>query len=223
MSEKLPSSTFVALMGDLVDSEGARSRTVLHDAFNNAVNQENHKSPSICSPLTITLGDEFQGLVKSFVTAFEIANRMRLRLLTEGVECRFVMGLVTLSSPLNTDTAWNMLGSGLADTRDRLNNKKLTSAYRFYLPPNNYDIVLRLMESVGLALTVTERGWSERQRELAWPKIILGRAVKELNQEVHTTSRNIYKILRAANLDHYEEWLLDIYKAAEYLDTEYNL
>lgn len=223
MPEKLPSSTFVALMGDLVDSEGARSRTVLHAAFNDAVNQENEAPTAIASPLTITLGDEFQGLVRSFSAALKIAHRMRLRLLTQDVECRFVMGLVALASPLNTDTAWNMLGSGLADTRDRLNDKALTTAYRFYLPAPNDGIVARLMEGVGRALTLTEQGWSARQREVAWGTLIEGHTVKALHRQTNTTERNIYKILSAAHLDPYREWWGDLQMAAKHLDAEHHL
>lgn len=223
MTQKSPSSTFVALMGDLVDSEGARSRTALHAAFNDAVKRENDVSAAIASPLTITLGDEFQGLVCSFTAAIEIAQRMRLRLLAEDVECRFAMGLVTLSSPLNTTVAWNMLGSGLAGTRDRLNEKTLTTAYRFYLPSPTDGILARLMESVGRALTLTEQDWSARQREVAWGSLIEGQTVKALHLQTKTTERNIYKILSAAHLDPYREWWGDLQIAAKHLDAEHGL
>lgn len=223
MTEKLPSSTFVALMGDLVDSEGARSRTALHAAFNDAVKRENDMPAAIASPLTITLGDEFQGLVCSFSAAIEIARRMRLRLLAQDVECRFAIGLVTLSSPLNTAAAWNMLGSGLAETRDHLNDKALTTAYRFYLPSPTDGIVARLMESVGRALTMTEQAWTARQREVAWGFLIEGHTVKTLHLQTKTTERNIYKILNAAHLDPYREWWDDLQIAAKHLDAEHCL
>ena len=57
-------TTYGVLMGDLVRSERAPAPEALHDAFNRAVAQENRRHADvIVSPLTITLGDEFQGLV----------------------------------------------------------------------------------------------------------------------------------------------------------------
>lgn len=214
---------YVAIMGDLIDSEGAASRTALHATFNDVVQMENDIGSTIASPLTITLGDEFQGLVRSFSAGLEIAQRMRLRLLSRNVECRFVLGLVDLASPLNTRIAWNMLGSGLADTRERLNDRSLTTAYRFWAPPSNNGVILRLMESVGRAATLTEQGWSDRQREMASGVLIEGRTVKALHQQTGTTERNIYNILAAAHLDAYREWWADLDVAAKALDKEYGL
>lgn len=210
-------------MGDLVDSEGAPSRARLHSLFNAAINRENERSVGIVSPLTITLGDEFQGLAASFTDALQIAQRIRVRLLTDNVECRFAIGLVSLASPLNTSNAWNMLGPGFANTRDRLNEKSDDSAYRFFLPSRRDQLVARLMDGVARALTATERGWTDRQRAIVWGLAVEEESVKALSEAFGSTSRNIYKLRDAARIEPYQQWWADLNAAALHLDREHHL
>ena len=100
------------LMGDLVASERARSLRAIHRAFNEAVDFANkHYAASIESPLTITLGDEFQGFTGTLSHAWAIASALRLRLLAADVSCRFVIGTADpdtaalLQVPLGAPTA----------------------------------------------------------------------------------------------------------------------
>lgn len=214
---------YVALMGDLVDSEGAPSRARLHRLFNEAIDRENERSEGIMSPLTITLGDEFQGLAASFSDALTIAQRIRIRLLTENIECRFAIGLVSLASPLNTTNAWNMLGAGLADTRDLLNEKSGASAYRFFLPSRRHRLLARLMDGIARALTSTERNWTDRQLTIVWGSVVEEESVKALSEAFGSTSRNIYKLREAARFESYLHWWADLHAAAQHLDTEHHL
>lgn len=218
-----PPRRYVALMGDLVDSEGAQSRARLHRLFNAAIDRENERSQGIVSPLTITLGDEFQGLALSFRDALEIAQRIRVRLLTDNVECRFAIGLVSLASPLNTTNAWNMLGPGLADTRDRLNEKSDDSAYRFFLPSRRDQLLARLMDGIARALTSTERNWTDRQRAIVWGSVVEEESAKVLSEAFGGTSRNIYKLREAARIEAYLQWWADLDAAARHLDMEHDL
>src|SRR5262245_52705684 len=125
-------STYAVLMGDIVGSERAPSLKAVHSAFNKVVRKANDvHAEHIASPLTITLGDEFQGLLTGFAEAWDIAVALRLELLVAGIPCRFVVGVATLETPLNRKEAWNMMGSGLSAARDKLNDKRTRSAYRF--------------------------------------------------------------------------------------------
>ncbi|MCV0429030.1 MAG: SatD family protein, partial [Roseibium sp.] len=65
------------LMGDVIGSE-QMERSRLHARFNSAVQAINTEYGSLLlSPLTITLGDEFQGLLPGSAEAFQIANVLR--------------------------------------------------------------------------------------------------------------------------------------------------
>src|SRR4051794_25517593 len=114
MPKRLPAGHYAAIMGDLVRSGSASSIEELHAKFNGAVNQQNRiRRGSLVSPLTITLGDEFQGLSKTLVESLSIVRVLRLHLLARGVDCRFAIGLAQIQTPINVARAWNMMGPGL--------------------------------------------------------------------------------------------------------------
>ncbi len=80
------------LMGDIVDSS-AQDPKKIQSAFGaviGIINREYRKS--ILSPLTITLGDEFQGVIENLGVSFEISQRIDHLLQQKGVICRFVVG-----------------------------------------------------------------------------------------------------------------------------------
>ena len=87
--ETLPWTTHAVVMGDLVSSEDTASVEGLHASFNAAIQGANdaHRR-EIVSPLTITLGDEFQGLCATLEGGLRIVRDLRARLLSGGVGCR---------------------------------------------------------------------------------------------------------------------------------------
>jgi len=156
-------------MGDVIGSE-AMDRARLHAVFNEETERANKVfAHNLVSPLTITLGDEFQGMVQRSADAFRIANRMRLDLLGRQVACRFVIGQADIETPLNRKEAWNMLGTGLASARERLNDKKEEGAYRFSLLPEQHAAktaaLQNLLDALGATLGDMEAGWSKVQLE----------------------------------------------------------
>jgi hypothetical protein len=151
-------------MGDIIGSE-EMDRARLHAVFNEEIGRANRAfAQDLASPLTITLGDEFQGMVRSSADAFRIANQMRLGLLGRQVACRFVIGQADIQTPVNRKEAWNMLGAGLAPARARLNDKKETGAYRFSLLPEQQQdrttALQNLLDALGATLGDMEAGWS---------------------------------------------------------------
>lgn len=219
MTDSLASQ--VVVMGDLVGSEGQPDKRRLHRLFNDAVGAENRRQGSLmASPLTITLGDEFQGLTATLATALDLTRHLRLVLLAEGVECRFAIGRVLLSSPVNREKAWNMMGTGLAETRERLNHKAPEAAYRFYLGGGSDPLLERLMEGVGRGLTLLERGWTVRQRAVMLALMGENQTIEAVSDAFRVTPRAIYKIREAAGFHAYRAWWADLERAASTLDEE---
>lgn len=206
-------------MGDLVASETATAVKTLHNAFNKAVAAANRKH-ALVSPLTITLGDEFQGLTSTLAEAWEIATGLRLRLLQDGLRCRFVVGVVRIETPINTQRAWNMMGPGLSEARDRLNQKQVESAYRFSV--SGEETIESLLVAVGDSLTQIESGWTHTQ--LRYYAATRGeRTNAKTATAVGITERALYKVLRAAHADFYGRQLNAITNALAALDKRYGL
>lgn len=221
MTYDFTSST--VLMGDLVASRQAASASELHRHFNTIVERMNRvHGDLLVSPLTITLGDEFQGRCRNLRDAFRIAAEMRLRFLREEVRCRFVVGWVRVETPINRQKAWNMMGPGFAEAREMLlddsnsDHRHEDSAYRFSLL--DQPIIERLLNALGGALTIFEEDWTSRQCELATHRLLeTAQSVADMAKLYEVSERSIYNVLKAARLgdienirDAIEETLSDL-------------
>ncbi len=187
-------------MGDLIASQLTTSVPLLHRQFNAAIDWANSTYASaVASPLTITLGDEFQGVCERFEVGLQIIRDLRGRLLADGVQCRFVLGAAKLETPVNSANAWNMMGSGLAETRRRLNDKRDQNAYRFEL--QDEPELQSLLEAVGSGLTDIERAWTDRQRQV----VLASRrsTASALAAQLGMSAQTLYKIRRAGHIDLY--------------------
>ena len=216
------SQSFAVLMGDLIGSERARSVTAVHRAFNKAIDTANKSYlASIASPLTITLGDEFQGLLRTLVHAWSVASELRLRLLVANVSCRFVIGTAQLETPLNPKEAWNMMGNGLAEARDKLNDKRTASVYRFSLPGET--TVEWLLDAVGDSLTEVERGWTPTQLEYYSGTRDESRTNAAIAKGFGVTPRSLYKVLHAARAEFHRRQSAVVRRTLTALDERYGL
>lgn len=187
-------------MGDLVQSERAPSAIDLHRHFNTAIARANQvHGATLASPLTITLGDEFQGLTKSLTVAAAIARDIRLWLLDDAIECRFVIGLIELTTPLNTSAAWNMMGPGLSTARNKLNQKRAASLYRFSLGELALD---KNLEALGAGLTAIERRWTDQQRTDI-TAFLAGATPNDIAKRRNVSVHSIYKVRSAGDFDAY--------------------
>lgn len=188
------------IMGDLIGSSTA-SVSFLHKQFNSAIQRQNNRSQiDIVSPLTITLGDEFQGIVTSSTAAAKIARQLRHDLLTSDVECRFVIGQVEIETPINRSEAWNMMGVGLAKAREKLNQKRANQFYRFSILKN--PVIEQLLDAVGMGLSVIERSWTDQQREDI-SSLIEGRTPSDIARDRQVSIHSIYKVRGAGEFDAY--------------------
>ncbi|MEP0453634.1 MAG: SatD family protein [Parasphingorhabdus sp.] len=206
MSEAHLENPLIAVMGDLVASEEAESRQELHRDFNAAVDTINIKyNKQLRSPLTITLGDEFQGLAADFPSAFDIAHDMRLTLLKQDIFCRFVVGQVDLQTPVNPDRAWNMMADGLAEARARLEDKADPNAYRFSFLEDQR--CAPLLEVIGAAMTDIEESWTSTQRAYLISRVLDGESVKDIAARHNVSARTVYNVLGLAGFSLYDRQL----------------
>jgi SatD family (SatD) len=101
--------TKVALIGDLVDSRTAADRVAVHRRVLDALDVANTHTTAL-SPLTVTVGDEFQGVYATFGAAIKASHLTRLALAgASGV--RFGLGsgsisLIDATRGMSDGTAW---------------------------------------------------------------------------------------------------------------------
>jgi len=101
------------------------------------INEANHENKKLMlSPLTITLGDEFQGIVSSAKAAIKLIFFIEEKIIhfDAGFKLRFVLIEGTIDTPINKEVAYEMLGDGLTQAREALKlNKSSKARYYFNL------------------------------------------------------------------------------------------
>lgn len=116
-------------MCDIIGSRKLDQVSVI-DNFKKCTKYINQKySNALLSPLTITLGDEFQGIVKKLddtvkilidLEEFIIENNLNIKL-------RYVVNYGNIETKINDKIAYEMLGEGLTNARTIINNMKKSS------------------------------------------------------------------------------------------------
>ncbi len=134
------------LMADVLKSNKKDGLQLMQD-FRKLVDHINHDfQPSIESPLTITLGDEFQGIVVSAVAGMEIVLAMEEYILSQEYDfkLRYVLYEGEVETPVNTNKAYEMLGSGLTNARKKLIEMKKDNS-RFFISTSSSDMINKMM------------------------------------------------------------------------------
>ena len=113
------------IMGDVTASSG-RSGDEVASLLASAVGRVGAKfSQAILSPLTITLGDEFQGVVRDHQTLVEIVLEFETVTLRGDIPFALHYSMATgeIDTPINSEIAHGMLGAALTEARARLTDK----------------------------------------------------------------------------------------------------
>lgn len=109
---------------------------------------------SVLSPLTVTLGDEFQGVVTSKQAGIRMMLAADQWLLSQptAAKLRYVLWQGPIDTPINPQIAHGMLGEGLTSARQKLLDLKKDKTTRFYVgnqqPDEVLNALLMLYESI---------------------------------------------------------------------------
>jgi|SRR6218665_670698 len=126
------------LMADVIGS-GEQAPEELMNAFKEMVNATNEKyHAQILSPLTITLGDEFQGVVTNLSSGLNLIMTIEEFLIQKkrNFKLRYVLYEGKIETSINYSNSYGMLGSGLTQARKKLDEEK-QSNNRFNINLNN--------------------------------------------------------------------------------------
>ena len=116
---------YIIFMADVIDSASKDSMSTANELklLVEALNSEFVQS--ILSPMTITLGDEFQGVINDVESAVDLLlfSEQWLLMNKASIDLRYVVYEGAIDTPINTETAYGMLGSGLTEARKLLSKK----------------------------------------------------------------------------------------------------
>ncbi len=159
------------LMADIISSSDKEQKRLLMETFKLLVSKTNRKyKQQLNSPLTITLGDEFQGIPKSLAAALSIILSLDHLLLQTNIRLRYSLNYGRIETRINTEVAYEMLGDGLTNARKLLNSLKKSKSRIVVagidrIKADRLNWALRLYQSI-------YDGWKPKDRDVAHELII---------------------------------------------------
>jgi len=196
--------TRIILMADIVESSKMQADQLMTD-FKKVVESTNEKhKKSILSPLTITLGDEFQGVITGTEAALQIIFNLEEELLklTVPFKMRYVLVEGRIDTPLNKKNAHGMLGPGLTEARSILTSMK-SGKNRFAVKLKD----TRTSEKIMLALHVLQGisdQWTPPQKKIAHSFLQLG-DYKKVASKLKKDASAIWRRKNSLLIDEYND------------------
>lgn len=125
---------YVILMADILESREKDANEVMLEFKETVKHINDNWQTNIISPLTITLGDEFQAIIDTVENAVNIIIEIEEFILAKEFtfKLRYVLNFGKIETEINREIAHEMLGEGLTDARKALTDLK-NSESRFLI------------------------------------------------------------------------------------------
>ena len=196
-------SDHVVLMADIIDSRKFNSKELISD-FKRLANFINKKwKKVIVSPITITLGDEFQSVIDTEMNAVRIIFEIEEFIIKSKFQfkLRYVMNYGRIETSVNSSIAYEMLGEGLSKTREKLNKLK-TSKKRFsFLSLQNQKNQVNMNKLFVIYQNFVDQ-W--RQNEFEFVHLFLeGKSYQSIAAELNINTASAWKRQKSLHIEEY--------------------
>jgi len=191
------------LMADIIDSGIYNQKELMVD-FKQVINEANNKfKTNLISPLTITLGDEFQGLADSLISAISIIIYIEEQFICKGkgIYLRYVLNYGLIETNINTKIAYEMLGKGLTDARKKLLELKKEKS-RFYISSQN-ETINKILNDSFLILQNIISEWDPTKDYFLISKFLSLKDYKIIAKNLHKERSLIWKREKSLNIKSY--------------------
>jgi len=195
---------YIILMADIVRSSEADQAELMRD-FSKLVRVVNKsRNMSILSPLTITLGDEFQGIIRGLVEAINIIQELEESLLDRGkiFKLRYVVVEGEVDTPINQEIAYGMLGEGLTRARKQVENLK-KSHHRFHFDLKD-NIKAEALNHLYIAIQVIIDAWKPDQDYKLVSTFLKNEDYKEVALALNKDRSLMWRRNRTLKIDAYQ-------------------
>ena len=191
-------------MADIIDS-GEKVQIKLMQDFKNLVEDANKAfKASLLSPLTITLGDEFQGVLKDLSSSVKMMMYLEEQIIHHNLrfQLRYVLHYGSIETPINPDIAYQMLGKGLTEARNILNtSKKQKDRFSIFIADATKNAILknafRIYENI-----ISD--WDPKKDYEVVSNFIKFEDYKIVSEKVGKTRSQIWKREKTLNITAYQ-------------------
>lgn len=190
------------IMADVVKSSSLDQVQLGSDLQQLVQSCNEHLAGVLLSPLTVTLGDEFQGVASSLEGAIESLFTLEEMLLEKAYpfRLRYVVLYGEIRTEINPEIAYGMLGPGLTAARARLVSKE-RSRPRFQFKLGD-DVATTMLESLFRLLELLVQEWKSKD-SLLISELITQRSIKEVAERLEKDRSLIWKRRKSLRIEEY--------------------
>lgn len=192
------------LMADIVNSRKSNQATVIYQ-LNSIVDYINLEFKSnILSPLTITLGDEFQGVITDFINALHLIFNIEEYIISNNfdIKLRYVLNYGLIETKINNDIAYGMLGEGFNVAREQLNKIK-TSKHRVLILINDNTFLQETLNDLFKIFQNYIDEWKINDNPFLQEFIINNKNYKEVAESLNVNISSSWRRQKSLNIEEY--------------------
>ena len=213
------SNPYIAIIGDIKDSRKIASREEVQERLKKTLHDINTKYiRHIASKFTITLGDEFQGLLFNGENTMAIITEIEMKMFP--LRIRFGIGIGGITTEINRELAIGADGLGYYKDREAIENiKKNEKRKQVGEADIRLEISAERQETVDLINTILslmatiKHSWSERQRQTIWDMLEHQDSQSNAAQRLGVRQSSVQKNLANGNYYTYKEAMNIVEKA----------
>ncbi len=190
-------------MCDVLNSREKNQKNLIED-FRNCTTYINNKyKKNILSPLTITLGDEFQGVIKNLSNSIKIIVELEEFIIKNNfpMKLRYVLYFGEIETEINSNIAYEMLGNGLTDSRRIINNMKEKDS-RFYIDTKEESKNSILNNGFNIFQNIVDKWKIEKDYEIIY-SLIEFKDYKIVSEKLNKNRSLVWKRERNLNISSY--------------------
>lgn len=209
---------YIAIIGDIKNSKKIQDRNCFQQKFKKILDQINIKyTDSIASNFTITLGDEFQGLLLSGKYLMDIILYIKKEIYP--YEIRFGIGIGAITTQINHEVSLGADGPGYHKARNSIETlKKLEKQREVALT----DILIGIDEesdnklqeltlnTIFKLMYAIEKKWTKKQRETILYMLVNNVNQLDTSKHFDVSASNIHQIITKGNFNAYKESFINL-------------
>lgn len=215
---------FVAIIGDIENSRISKNRRLVQSRLKSLLDDINNKfKSSIASKFKITLGDEFQGLLKSPSSIIDIIKYIQINMIEEKI--RIGIGIGEIKTKINLHNSAEIDGPAYHYARDMIseihkNHRKhnCSKSNLMLFSDLIQDEILVLINSIFSLTTMIKTKWSKRQREIIYAYF---QNLEHQTKTAEFLSIKQSSVNKAINLANIYEYNLALSSIKKYLNKEF--
>lgn len=141
MFSAMASKSYYILMADIISSRHSNQQQLMLDFKEIATAIKRKHGKKFLSPITITLGDEFQSVLPTLEDAINIVIQTEELIIKKEkkFKLRYTLTEGKIDTPINHKTGYGMMGEGLTRARENLTALKEIKN-RFYVSLRNTSV-----------------------------------------------------------------------------------